>query len=420
MKHYKYSIIAFSAVILLGVPWLINTYPRSILYIDQAFKYVGNNIATVFLNKSITLTQLHDKYNAVSNVTPKVRILLVPGHEPNFGGTEYQNLKERDMNVDLALYLKDFFKMNNHYDIVVSRNKTGWNADLQRYFDGHWNEIMSFIKANKGEMLRQVNNGTVMKVRDGVMHNTAPQNVGIRLFGINKWVNENNIDIAIHIHFNDYPRKNIGTPGKYSGFAIYVPEKQFSNSTTTREVANAVFRRLAKYNAISDLPKEDSGVIEEQNLIAIGSYNTLDAPSMLIEYGYIYETQFNDPDIRESILKDLAFQTYLGIQDFFGSGNDVSLAYDTLVLPHLWNENLNKNSTDKNAVLALQTALLLEGTYPGMGKSKNDCPRTGRFGPCTQDALSTFQNKYKIKNERNIVGDETKKVLNRLYSLQIR
>jgi len=151
-RYYKYSIIAFVVLVLLGVPWLINTYPRSTLYIDQAFKYVGDSLATAFLNKAITVTQLHDKYNSASNGISKVRILLVPGHEPNFGGTEYGNLKERDMTVELAGYLKDFFKMNNHYDIVVSRNKIGWNADLQRYFDSNWNHIISFIKVNKSEI----------------------------------------------------------------------------------------------------------------------------------------------------------------------------------------------------------------------------------------------------------------------------
>ncbi len=162
------------------------------------------------------------------------------------------------------------------------------------------------------------------------------------------------------------------------------------------------------------------GVVEEQELIAIGTYNTLEAPSMLIEYGYIYEPQFADPAVRESTLKDLAFQTYLGIQDFFGSGNDVSLAYDTLMLPHLWNKDITKDTKDVDEVLALQSALMLEGLYPPDEKSKNDCPRTGRIGPCTLDALSDFQAKHGIKNEKNVVGKETKKVLNNLYSAQLR
>lgn len=164
------------------------------------------------------------------------------------------------------------------------------------------------------------------------------------------------------------------------------------------------------------MPKETDGIIEEQELIAIGSYNTLDAPSMLIEYGYIYEPQFADKNVRDSTFRDLAFQTYLGIQDFFGSGNDVSLTYDTLMLPYKWENNINRNTLDKNPVLALQSALIIEGLYPPREKNKNDCPRTGKFGPCTIEALSTFQKKYGISGENEMVGEQTKKILNEKYS----
>ena len=420
MKHYKHLIIAILVTILLGVPWLINTYPQSMTFIDKVFYYAENNFATVFLRESITVTELHEKYNEVPQGKSKVRILIMPGHEPNYGGAEYDDLKERDMNVELAGYLNGFFKNNSHYETVVAREGNSWNPDLQNYFDSHWDDIANFFKDNKNEMIRLVNKGTVSKITNGVVHNSAPQNIALRLYGINKWSNENKIDIAIHIHFNDYPRRDSSVPGKYSGLAIYVPERQYSNSTTTRAIADAVFKRLTKYNAISNLPKEDKGVVEEQDLIAIGSYNTSDAPSMLIEYGYIYEPQFTDQKVRESTLKDLAFQTYLGIQDFFGSGNDVSLAYDTLMLPHTWQEDLNKDTKDKGDVLALQTALLLEGVYPGVGKTKNDCPRTGKFGPCTAEAVNNFQKKYKITNEKELVGEQTKKILNNLYSAQFR
>src|SRR6185436_8364106 len=136
---------------------------------------------------------------------------------------------------------------------------------------------------------RLLGNGTVSKVKDGVIHNSAPPNVALRLFGINKWVNENKVDLAIHVHFNDYPRRNRSIAGEYSGFSIYVPEKQYVNSTTTLAIADSVFNRLDKYNPVSDFPKEDDGIVEEQELIAIGANDTLSAPSMLIEYGYIYE-----------------------------------------------------------------------------------------------------------------------------------
>jgi hypothetical protein len=170
----------------------------------------------------------------------------------------------------------------------------------------------------------------------------ARTDVALRLYGINKWENENNVDIAIHVHINDNPRRNPTGPGIYSGFTMYVPEKEYTNSPTTKAVAETIFKRLAKYNPVSDLPIEDNGIVEEGDLIAIGAHNTANAASMLIEYGYIYEPQFQDKTVRLETLKDMAFQTYLGLQDFFGSGNDVSFAYDTLMLPHAWKGNLSR------------------------------------------------------------------------------
>ncbi len=422
MKYYKHGIIAFLALVVVGTPWLITVYPASTRFIDNIFTYIGTNYTAVFFQQGITVAQLHTKYDAVSQNTAqtKVRIMIVPGHEPGFGGTEYGGLKEREMTVDLAKDLQSFFQNNSHYEVVVARDKNSWNPDLEAYFKNHWDDISKFVKENKDEMIRLVNDGSVKKMTNGIIHNSAPHNAALRLFGINKWNNENHIDIAIHIHFNDYSRNDTSLPGEYTGFAIYVPEKQYSNSATTQAVAHSILKRLSKYNAVSNLPKENAGVVEEQDLIAIGTNNTLDAPSMLIEYGYIYEPQFTDASVRDSTLKDLAFQTYLGIQDFFGAKKDASVVYDTLMLPYLWNQTIDKKSTDKSGVLALQSALTLEGLYPPTDKSKNDCPRTGKFGPCTLIALSNFQDKYEIKNEKDIVGEQTKKVLNSNYSAQLR
>ncbi len=418
MKYYKNIIIALLTIVLIGTPWFITSFPKSMVYIDNIFSYV-NNLSAVFIRESITVLQLKNKYDAVPQTTSKIRILIVPGHEPDFGGTEFGNLKERKMNVELSKFLEGFFKDNEHYEVFVARDNNAWNADLTNYFNNNWNEIIGFIKTSKGSMLRAINSGVIVKKTDGIIRNNAPKNIAIRLYGINKWANENKMDMAIHIHFNDYSGHGSAV-GKYSGLSIYVPEKQFSNGTTTKAIAEKVFKRLSKYNAVSNLPVEDDGVIEEQELIAIGSYNTLDAPSMLIEYGYIYEPQFTDDSVRSTTLKDLAFQTYLGVQDFFGGGNDVSLVYDTLMLPYDFKDSISKDSKDRNAILALQSALILEGVYPPQTKTQNDCPRSGRFGPCTASALSQFQKQNGIKNESERVGEETKKVLNGKYSLQLR
>jgi hypothetical protein len=256
--------------------------------------------------------------------------------------------------------------------------------------------------------------GTVKQAPPTIIHNTAPDNVAYRLYGITKWANENDIDIIIHIHFNDYPGHAHNVAGNYSGFAIYVPEKQYLNSTTTIAVANDVSKRLVKYNPVSDLPGESTGIVEEPDLIAIGANNTSDAASMLIEYGYIYEPQFVNAGLRSAALEDLAFETYLGLQDFFDANNvaNTSLSYDTLLLPHKWNNSITKSDASSSDVYALQTALIIDGDYPPSGKNMNDCPRTGSLGPCTVSALGELQGKYGITDEKGIVGPKTRSVLN--------
>ncbi len=423
----KNILIAIFVTAVLCTFWFAGSYPKAFYYIDLAYQNVGaivddtlvylqGTIAAVLLHKPVTVAELQTKYNAPTQ--KKVRVLIIPGHEPNYGGTAFNGLNEREMNVELANNLAEFLKNNGHYDVMLARDNNNWNPVLSEYFRVQWDEIVAFFKDNKEETLHLVNTGKVTAPVAKVFHNKARSDVALRLYGINKWENENAVDIAIHVHFNDYPRKNASEPGKHSGFSMYVPEKQYANSVTTKAIAEKVFVRLSKYNAVSDLPQEDAGIIEEPDLIAIGAFNTTNSASMLIEYGYIYEPQFHNEEVRHSTLRDLAFQTYLGLQDFFGSGNDVSFAYDTLMLPHLWTGELSTKKADARDVLALQSALLLDGLYPGNGKTKNECPRTGRIGPCTLGAIGAFQNKYGIKGEEGIVGEKTRKILNEKYSVK--
>lgn len=412
MKHIT---IAFIATALLLIPFVAQNYPKEIASISNYLDDKAGDLLAAILHRPVDIATLKNKYD--SRGTQKVRILIVPGHEPNFGGTEYGSLKERDMNVALSKYLAQFFVNNGKYEVVVARNEKEWNPVLSKYFTDHMNEIISFYQESKSETLHDVASGKMSAFStQKVYHNAAPKDVAYRLYGINKWIDENRIDIAIHIHFNDYSRRDSGSPGKYSGFAIYVPEDKYDNSTTTRAVAQSVFKRLAKYNAVSNLSLEDRGIVPDDDLIAVGAYNTADSASMLIEYSYIYEPQFATDSVRDSSLKELAFETYLGVQDFFGSGNDVSLAFDTLVLPHHFANEFDDKNSKLEDVMALQTALILDGTYPPSSMDKNDCPRSGRLGPCTKKALDDFQKKYSITGEKGIVGKKTLEILNKKYS----
>ncbi len=428
MRKNIYIAIFVTAIFV--TTYLAGAHPDTLTYINDAFDRIESGIAAALIHNPVTVAELKEKYNTPTS-QKKVRVLLVPGHEPDYGGAEYGNLKEREMNVELGKYLGEFLKNNGHYDVMLTRDDEKWSPTFLTYFITEWDNIIAFFRGSKNQGLHSLS-GNLTKARSAsttvvtnkpaakpkVEHNTARTDVALRLYGINKWGNENAIDIAIHIHFNDYPRKAKSSPGVYTGLTVYVPESQYANSPTTKAVAETILKRLTKYNPISDLPVEDEGIVEEPDLIAIGAHNTSNAASMLIEYGYIYEPQFQDPEVRSKAIKDLAFQTYLGLQDFFGSGNDVSFAYDTLMLPHSWKDDVSPRKADSDDVLALQSALLLDGFYPGAGKTKNDCPRSGKIGPCTLSALEAFQKRYGIKGEEGYVGEKTRLILNGKYSLR--
>lgn len=417
MKFIKYfTLVLLGTVAIVGATWFIQTHPSVINYVSSSLSEKGKNLAAVFFHESVTIAGLNQKYQNPSSAQGKVNLLIVPGHEPNFGGAEFGKIKERDMAVDLSSYLNEFLKNNSHYNVIITRDKQNWNPTIANYFATNWNSIIAFVANQKSQMQSLMNVGLV-KTISGAYHSTAQQDVALRLYGVNKWANENNIDIEIHIHFNDFPRRRAYLPGEYSGMTIYVPESQYSNSTTTRAIASSVLSRLSRYNAVSDMPKENAGVVEDQDLIAIGSNNNADAASMLVEYGYIYEPQFQDPAIRDMTLKDLAYQTYLGLEDFFGQKVPSSVVYDTLILPHQWQKNISKTNSGSATtdVFALQSALAVEGVYPSGDRSKNDCPRSGVFGNCTITALNVFQDKYNIKGEKGAVGIKTRAVLNSMF-----
>ena len=412
MRHY----VALSlAVTIFLVPWAATTFPETADRLAVIIRDVSEQVAAVVVHNPRTVAGLQQKYAASTNQgTPRVRILLVPGHEPTYGGAEFGSLKERTMTVDLAEQLGTFLSANTRYEVIIVRDKQAWNPIFTDYFKKQWEDIIAWQKSHQQESLRKVAITPLPPPK--VYHNKAPSDVAYRLYGMTKWSNENMVDIAVHIHFNDYPRKATHLPGKYSGFAIYTPEKQYANGTTTRAVSEAVFKRLAKYNPVSDLPGEIEGIIDERELIAVGANDTADAASLLIEYGYIYEPQFTNSEAYPMAIKDLAFQTYLGLEDFFTNGRQSSLAaaYDTLALPYTWRTPLSDTTAHPRDVFALQTALLADGVYPPASKTKNDCPRTGKIGPCTKASIEVFQKKYGI-DEKGF-GEKTLQELNRRYS----
>ncbi|MBA3551166.1 peptidoglycan-binding protein, partial [Patescibacteria group bacterium] len=203
-----------------------------------------------------------------------------------------------------------------------------------------------------------------------------------------------------------------GEVGEYKGFSVYIPERQFDHSAVSAVVGEAIFNELRLKNATSTYPAESMGLIEDQDLIAIGARNTLKGAAALIEYGYIYEPQFQDLAIQETVTKDLAFQTFLGLHRFFDDRASYALGapqgnLGISNLSYTWTKNLQKGSSGAD-VSALQAALTKEGVYT--------CGLIGNFGPCTETGVKAFQKKYGI-SQTGTIGPLTRAKLNSLHSI---
>jgi len=423
----RYYLAVLFLLVIFAIPWAFANYPVGMNTLISSIESASNQLAAVILSHNPrSIAEIQSKYaSAAIPQAPKVKILIVPGHEPDYGGAEYRDpvyglVLERDLTVELGQDLQGLLSNDGHFQTSITRDTQAWSPALADYFKNDWTAIITWMKDAKQDMAYLVSVGSTTKPVAHIYHNNVPDDVAIRLYGITKWANENGIDITIHIHFNDYPGHGAG-PGDHSGFAIYVPESQYANSTTTGVIAQTIFKRLAKYNPVSDLPGESTGIVEEPDLIAIGANNTADAASMLIEYSYIYEPAIVNPAVRHTFLKELAYETYLGLQDFFEPAGSAALAhaYDTLSLPHSWSSPLLGKNDPPDDVFALQTALVNDGDYPPMGESLNDCPRSGKIGPCTKAGLSAFQKKYGITGEEGIAGPKTESELNQLFSAKM-
>lgn len=271
--------------------------------------------AAVFFAQGKTVKEVVQKYNQAP-VQAKVKILLIPGHEPDFGGAEYMGILERDVNVALAEKIADNLRQNSKFEVIIGRDFYNWNSDLANYFKSNMMEIEKWKDGQKSAMYDLVKEGKVELV-DSPGHSIAPTVPAMHLYGINKWANENGVDITLHIHFNDNPMIK-GRP-RFSGFAIYVPEQQYSNSSSSVELATDLMKGLSVVSSVSDMEQESTGVTPDQDLIAIGRFNTADTLSVLIEYAYIYESKLRTKELRKAFIDEMASATADSLVIFFES-----------------------------------------------------------------------------------------------------
>jgi len=289
--------------------------------------FILQNIATVLWSKPIAVLGPDIPFT-IDNVIVNfgnLNILIVPGHEPNKGGGEYKTIKERDLNVQIAQEIANELQTDSNFKVIVSRDYYSWNSILKSYFDKQSTEIKNFIKDHSETMKSAVKEGTVSLINN-VYHNKADEETVLHLYGLNKIISEQKVDLVIHVHVNDYPGRKYNKVGKATGFSIYVPESQYKNSISSKLLAEAVFPFLNNEIATSTLPQEQKGIVEDQDLIAIGSKNTLTKPCILIEYGYIYESIYSTTKNRKSGFQNFGRATADGIKNFINKNLKIILA----------------------------------------------------------------------------------------------
>ncbi len=414
--HHDLRQIALYAGCLVALNVLV-VVPRDVL--QREIGVILANIkqpAATFFVMSTSSAEIRSSYKSDPGLNAddytkegRVRVLIVPGHRPEGGGTEFGNVYERDVVVDIADHLARFMRGNPHYEVIVARDKRRWERRLERYFVTHADRIAAFVDKQKTLMARYIRTGKIIS-EEGVFHNEAEPAAALKLYGINKWASENEVDITLHLHLNDHAGRKSGRVGEHSGFAIYVPDRQYSNASASKDIGEAIAKRLHAYHATSTLPRESVGVVEDQYLIAIGSHNTTDAASILIEYGYIYEPQFISAAVRTLAVEDYAYQTYLGLQDFFG--DPVLNTSGSAAIPYDWSDVRLSDKKGSAGIYALQSGLRHLGYYPPEGKSFVDCPITGVSGPCTETALKAYQAAHEL-TATGEVGPQTREALAR-------
>lgn len=346
---------------------------------------------------TVTQAELQAKYLEAAAGGEKVKVLVMPGHEPTYGGAVLGTLTERDLMVDVGYKLAAQLSTDPRVEVTVARDRVNWNSDLSRYFETGWKSIERFVASQKKAFNKAVKKGDV-EVRDfEPAHNAAATDVALRLYGISKWANEEGYDLAVHLHLNDTGAQN------HQGFAVYIPDKEYGNAAASRPLGVAIASELNRYNASSTLPIENYAIVEDQSLIALGAYNTAPFPSVLIEYAYIYEPKIKNVEARDTVLSDMAHQTYRGIERYLGAtvtGND------TLALPYKWVQGTPAANASSPQAYALQVALKKLGFFPPAGQLLVGCPISGVMDTCTVTGLKAFQ-KSKGLEQTGALGPRT-------------
>lgn len=361
-----------------------------------------NDLASLFFTADFSPQILASKY-ADSNL----KILIVPGHDNEYYGTSFEDIKEADLTLKIGSYLFDYLRQNKKFKVFIVMDENGYLPEFREYFKKEDENIQSFISEAVNFFHRLAGSGTIKKTEPPIEHVNANKITRKRLYGINKWANENDIDIVLHLHLNDYPGRQ--ELGKYAGFSLYIPEKQMPNYSISYPLAEALLTQFSQHWPRSNFPKEKNILIEDQDLIALGSYGTLKSASIVIEYGYITEPRFRF----EPFLKEAALETSIALNKYFEKNDNLLSEEFTWIKPYRFSLFASYGDLNNINVAMMQAVLNKKGFYPPNGKTLHECPLSGNFKSCTLKALKNFQKDNNIEPSfGDFLGPKTIEALN--------
>ncbi len=338
-----------------------------------------------------------------------VKILIVPGHDDEFSGAQFRGVREADLTLALAKKIRDDLANDSNISVALSRNDVMYTPELTDYFKNKSSNIASFIKNHAQDTRAAIAAGEIA-VSSQVPHANANDVTVTRLYGINKWAAEQNFDLILHIHFNDYYPRPLSKPGDYFGYTVYVPDSQLPNARPAKPFGESVAKRIGQIFPRSSMPLEQKmsdefGVVPDLKLIALGANRTLMIPSILVEYAYIYEPQVTVPLFSQTS-QVYAQATATGITDYLSgtvsNKHSASFHFDT---------DLESSQNKKPDALMLQLVLAEMGLYPPKPKTTTDCPFTGVFGSCTKSSIESFQKKFYLSVD-GLFGKKTRAAIN--------
>ena len=103
--------------------------------------YAADHYSFHFAVKASPKTVVAASGTAPAN-NKKIRVMIVPAHEPDEGGTQMATpsgeIYERDLAVTIGDDLQSFLDANGNYQTYVTRNTQAWNEPFLSYFQNNF------------------------------------------------------------------------------------------------------------------------------------------------------------------------------------------------------------------------------------------------------------------------------------------